>query len=547
MAAVRSPRLRASRSAAWRRPSCGCPRRRRVSRPAARSPTRARDPRSREIAPIDDIRSTAEYRRRVCGEPARAVLAGDGVSPSDPGDASPFDPGDARARRSWRFAGPSSRPVTSSPGGSPERARARSPSIRFTAERTSSARTSPENWARWLSMRSTSSLPIRRRSPRRSICRGSSRPWSARASRDKLRRAAGRGLPDRFRGWLRESSRLGGGRPRGLRRARGRYRVSRPERCRRPSGSASSRSRAELAAPLLRTLELFLSRLLEDAGRLPPNFVVTLAKVTSREQVSALAGLLAHLERRANLPEGAIRLEIMVETTQSIVRPDGAIAILGLVDAGRGRCIAAHFGTYDYTAALNITAAHQNLRHPACDFARHVMQVALAGTGVWLSDGATNVLPVPPHRSGERTLTKREIAENRAAVHAAWKMHYDDVRRSLVSAYYQGWDLHAGAAPHPLRGAVRVFPGRSRRRVRAAAELRRESRTGHARRGGLRRRGDGTGPLELFPARVELRRDHGAGGGRKERADARGAARAVVREDPEGEAERGAARDGRLI
>ena len=203
----------------------------------------------------------------------------------------------------------------------------------------------------------------------------------------------------------------------------------------------------ELSARSFRTLELFLFRLLEDAGRLPPNFVVTLAKVTSREQVSALAGLLAHFERRAGLAEGAIPLEIMVETTQSIVRPDGAIAILGLVDAGRGRCIAAHFGTYDYTAALNITAAHQNLRHTACDFARNVMQVALAGTGVWLSDGATNVLPLPPHRSGERTLTKREIAENRAAVHAAWKMHYDDVRRSLANAYYQGWDLHAGQLP----------------------------------------------------------------------------------------------------
>ncbi|HEY6049619.1 MAG TPA: phosphoenolpyruvate kinase [Thermoanaerobaculia bacterium] len=199
----------------------------------------------------------------------------------------------------------------------------------------------------------------------------------------------------------------------------------------------------ELSARSFRTLELFLSRLLEDAGKLPGNFVVTLAKVTSREQVSALAGLLSHLERRAGLEEGSIPLEIMVETPQSIVAPDGTIAILGLVDAGRGRCIAAHFGTYDYTASLNITAAHQNLRHPACDFARNVIQVALAGTGVWLSDGATNVLPLPPHRSGERTLTKREIAENRQAVHAAWRIHYDDVRRSLLHAYYQGWDLHA--------------------------------------------------------------------------------------------------------
>jgi len=203
----------------------------------------------------------------------------------------------------------------------------------------------------------------------------------------------------------------------------------------------------ELSARSFRTLELFVSRLLEDAGKLPRNFVVTLAKVTSREQVSALAGLLSHIERQAGLEEGSIPVEIMVETPPAIIAADGTIAILGLVDAGRGRCIAAHFGTYDYTASLNVTAAHQNLRHPACDFARSVMQVALAGTGVWLSDGATNILPLPPHRSGERTLTKREIAENRGAVHAAWKTHYDDVRRSLFHAYYQGWDLHAAQLP----------------------------------------------------------------------------------------------------
>ena len=39
-------------------------------------------------------------------------------------------------------------------------------------------------------------------------------------------------------------------------------------------------------------------------------------------------------------------------------------------------------------------------------------------------------------------LTTRQAEENRAGVHAAWKLHYDDVRHSLASAFYQGWDLH---------------------------------------------------------------------------------------------------------
>jgi hypothetical protein len=64
------------------------------------------------------------------------------------------------------------------------------------------------------------------------------------------------------------------------------------------------------------------------------------------------------------------------------------------VGAARGRAIGAHFGVYDYTAALGITAAQQRVRHPACDLARGLMQLALSGTGVRLSDGATNVLPV---------------------------------------------------------------------------------------------------------------------------------------------------------
>ena len=87
-------------------------------------------------------------------------------------------------------------------------------------------------------------------------------------------------------------------------------------------------------------------------------------------------------------------MELMVETPQSIFDEQGAVALPGLIKEGRGRITAAHFGTYDYTASLGITASHQHMRHPACDFARSVMQVALAGTDVWLSDGATNVLPV---------------------------------------------------------------------------------------------------------------------------------------------------------
>jgi citrate lyase beta subunit len=205
---------------------------------------------------------------------------------------------------------------------------------------------------------------------------------------------------------------------------------------------------ADLAARAGRTLEIFMATLLEGSGgRLPASIFVTDPKVVVPEQVSALADLLDGIEERAGLAPGAIRLEIMVETPASILGPDGACPLPSFVHAARGRCAGAHFGVYDYTAALGITAFHQDLDHPACDFARHVMQVALSGSGVWLSDGATNVMPAPPHRAEGRALTPREEAENRAAVHHGWALHYRHVRHSLRHGYYQGWDLHPAQLP----------------------------------------------------------------------------------------------------
>jgi citrate lyase beta subunit len=200
----------------------------------------------------------------------------------------------------------------------------------------------------------------------------------------------------------------------------------------------------ELRDRALRTAQLFIGRLVkETGGQLPSNFVVTLPKITERSQVSALARAFDHIEKAHGLAAGSLRMELMIETPYSIFDERGAVALPGLVQEGRGRIVAAHFGTYDYTASLGITAAHQHMRHPVCDFARGVMQVALAGSDVWMSDGATNVLPVPVHRASEGgTLTAEEIADNRSAVHRAWRHHYDDIRHSLINGYYQGWDLH---------------------------------------------------------------------------------------------------------
>jgi citrate lyase beta subunit len=199
----------------------------------------------------------------------------------------------------------------------------------------------------------------------------------------------------------------------------------------------------ELQRRALRTLDLFVSTLAESSNGLPEGFVVTLPKIQDAVQVTVLSEALAELERELGL--APIPIELMVETPQTVIDREGTSGLRKFVEAGGGRVRGAHFGTYDYTASMSITAAHQTMTHPSCDFARHVLQVGLAGSGVWLSDGATNVMPVPIHRGTD--LTDLEEQANERTVHEAMRLHYDHIRHSLSHAYYQGWDLHPAQLP----------------------------------------------------------------------------------------------------
>ena len=205
----------------------------------------------------------------------------------------------------------------------------------------------------------------------------------------------------------------------------------------------------ELFERSARTLDIFVSTIArESKGGVPDNFVVTLPKVTAAAQVTALVELLAKLEAATGLAAGILNIELMVETPQSLFDASGNINLPSLIDAAMGRCTGAHFGVYDYTALCNITAAYQAMTHPACDFARDVMQVALAQRGIHLSDGATNIMPVAPNRAvaGEE-LSLEQRGQNEQSVHRAWRLGYSDIVHSLQHAYYQGWDLHPAQLP----------------------------------------------------------------------------------------------------
>jgi hypothetical protein len=177
----------------------------------------------------------------------------------------------------------------------------------------------------------------------------------------------------------------------------------------------------------LRTLDLVVAGV-AAAGRLPDGFLVTLPKVTSVDQVDAMVKVCRELERVHALPAGSLRFEIQVETTQAILGADGTATVAAMIGAAGPRCVALHYGTFDYSAACGVAAAQQSLAHPVADHAKAVMQVAAAGTGVRLSDGSTNVMPIG---------TPEQI---RAAV----ALHAGLVTRSLRAAYYQGWDMHPG-------------------------------------------------------------------------------------------------------
>ncbi|MGY1781661.1 DUF6986 family protein [Geodermatophilus sp. SYSU D01036] len=167
----------------------------------------------------------------------------------------------------------------------------------------------------------------------------------------------------------------------------------------------------------VRSLDLFLGAVSA------PRATVTLPKVTDVEQVRAFLPVLDALEAAHGV---ALDLELQVETPQAVLGADGAVTLARMVHAAGPRLTGLHHGTYDYSAALGIAAAHQSSDHPALDLAKQLMQVAVAGTGARAVDGSTNVLPVG----------------SREQVHAGWRVHAGLVRRALERGLHQGWDLH---------------------------------------------------------------------------------------------------------
>ena len=191
----------------------------------------------------------------------------------------------------------------------------------------------------------------------------------------------------------------------------------------------------------VRTFNIFFENFLSKTkNKIPENFVVTLPKVSHRDEVSELCRRIARVEHDAHLAPGSIGMEIMIETPRAFFDEKGRVALGDLIAASNGRCTSAHFGAYDYTSALGISGAHQHLRHPACNFARQMMLLALSPLGIRLVDSVTTRMPVALHKDAK--LTDEQKSENRQSVTTGWREHFTNVSSSMANGFYQSWDLH---------------------------------------------------------------------------------------------------------
>jgi len=187
---------------------------------------------------------------------------------------------------------------------------------------------------------------------------------------------------------------------------------------------------ADTRARAVRTLDLFLESYLAAGGD-PGALIVTCPKVSAPEQVSALVALCSGLEAAHGIAAGALRFELQIETPPAVLGADGTATVARMLDAADHRCLALVYGTYDYSAALGVAPAEQRSDHPVAEYAKAVMQVATANTGVRMSDGSSNILPVGDHE----------------AVLHAWRVQARLVWRALRGGVYQGWDMHPAQLP----------------------------------------------------------------------------------------------------
>ena len=151
----------------------------------------------------------------------------------------------------------------------------------------------------------------------------------------------------------------------------------------------------------LRTLDMFLGGLLAG-GDLPDRLVLTLPKVSTVSQVEAMVFACERLEAAYGISHGRLRFEVQVETPQLILGADGTAPVATMLHfrpAASRVCTTAPMTTAR-TSGSRRASSRWSTRWPTTP--NRSCRSRSPGTGVRLSDGSSNVLPVGDPRRYSR-------------------------------------------------------------------------------------------------------------------------------------------------
>lgn len=191
----------------------------------------------------------------------------------------------------------------------------------------------------------------------------------------------------------------------------------------------------------LNTLDLFLGAFLDkSSGKLPDNFLITLPKIETLEEIESFNETLSEMEFRAGLKLGTLKTELMIEEPKLLYFRSGVSQLPEVLAVAGERCQGLHIGIYDYLSSFQVPSSFQTYTHPLVDDLRIRLLHVTHGTEVAVVDGVTNILPTEPHRKSD--LTANEMDDNMGSVFYGWNAHYRHVTHSLKFGISQGWDIH---------------------------------------------------------------------------------------------------------
>lgn len=153
--------------------------------------------------------------------------------------------------------------------------------------------------------------------------------------------------------------------------------------------------------------------------------------VVTPAQIPVLGTLLDSYEIANGLEPGAIPIEVVIASNAGVIDNTGRVILRDLARSTQ-RIKTIYFDGSAYLTSIDVPAAHHHTRHEACNFMRQLLKLALADTGIALSD-----LSVP----------REYNASDPASIRRAWREHFNNVTYALADGFYHGIDHSPAMLP----------------------------------------------------------------------------------------------------